>query len=61
MIEKSLITNNYLLFAGDLKQPEEIIKVLQTNKIDFELKLFTIFIYENLFLELQLLYSQNAF
>ena len=61
MIEKSLITNNYLLFAGDLKQPEEIIKVLQTNKIDFELKLFTIFIYENLFLEIQLLYSQNAF
>lgn len=34
--DKYLITENYMLFAGDLREPEEMIKFFKTNKIDFE-------------------------
>ena len=35
-LEQRLEANNYILFAGDIRDPEELIKTLANFKIDFE-------------------------
>ena len=36
VLEQRLEANNYILFAGDIRDPEELIKTLANFKIDFE-------------------------
>lgn len=35
-LEQKLVANNYILFAGDIRDPEELIKTFANFKIDFE-------------------------